>query len=72
MNLLSVNVIFKYLIFVQNELYYAGLRDAIAILKAKGEGARVLDIGTGTGLLSLMAARLGAESVVACEVGVEN
>ena len=27
----------------------------------------VLDIGTGTGLLSMMAASLGADTVVACE-----
>lgn len=28
----------------------------------------MLDIGTGTGLLSLMAAKSGADTVVACEV----
>ena len=28
----------------------------------------MLDIGTGTGLLSMMAAHCGADSVVACEV----
>lgn len=30
--------------------------------------ANVLDIGTGTGLLSMMAARHGADFIVACEV----
>jgi predicted nicotinamide N-methyase len=33
-----------------------------------GRKAHVLDIGTGTGLLSLMAAKSGADTVVACEV----
>lgn len=33
-----------------------------------GEEANVLDIGTGTGLLSMMAAECGADSIIACEV----
>lgn len=35
--------------------------------RAAGEEVHVLDIGTGTGLLSMMAAKLGADTVVACE-----
>jgi len=42
---------------------------AIGSLQAQGKKAHVLDIGTGTGLLAMMAARLGADSVTACEVG---
>ncbi len=34
----------------------------------RGRQANVLDIGTGTGLLSMMAVSCGADSVVACEV----
>ena len=33
-----------------------------------GTKPHVLDIGTGTGLLSLMAAKCGAKEVTACEV----
>jgi type II protein arginine methyltransferase len=40
----------------------------IAAIAASGPHARVLDIGTGSGLLSMMAARAGAEAITACEV----
>lgn len=42
----------------------------MAINKIHGQGkkANVLDIGTGTGLLSMMAVACGADSVIACEV----
>lgn len=33
-----------------------------------GKKVHVLDIGTGTGLLAMMAAKCGADSVYACEV----
>lgn len=37
-------------------------------LKNSGKEVHVLDIGTGTGLLSMMAAKASATSVTACEV----
>ncbi|XP_023027368.2 arginine methyltransferase 7 [Leptinotarsa decemlineata] len=51
----------------RNQLYEKALKDAIDRTHAKGKNANVLDIGTGTGLLSMMAARNGADSVIACE-----
>jgi len=49
----------------RNDAFEAAIVAAIA---ARGPGATVLDIGTGSGLLSMMAARAGAGSVVACEM----
>ena len=46
----------------RNEAYEAALRRAIK------PGSRVLDIGTGTGILAMMAARAGAAEVFACEM----
>jgi protein arginine N-methyltransferase 7 len=48
--------------------YYKGLELAIKDLHRRNEEAIVLDIGTGTGLLSMMAAKLGANQIYACEV----
>ncbi len=44
-----------------------GLKAAIDQKRAEGQAVNVLDIGTGTGLLAMMAAKLGADSVVAIE-----
>ena len=52
----------------QNQKYYSAISKAVQLLQKKGQGVRVLDIGTGTGLLSMMAATVGADSVTACEV----
>lgn len=47
---------------VRNDAY------RVAIERAVKPGMRVLDIGTGSGLLAMMAARAGADLVVACEM----
>lgn len=51
----------------RNRLYYKGLEAAIQVKKASNQKVHVLDIGTGTGLLSMMAAQLGADTITACE-----
>ena len=55
-------------ILLQNKKYYGAIRSAVHRMHAQGRKADVLDIGTGTGLLSMMAVSCGADSVVACEV----
>uniref|UniRef100_A0A8B9FPZ6 Protein arginine N-methyltransferase n=1 Tax=Amazona collaria TaxID=241587 RepID=A0A8B9FPZ6_9PSIT len=52
----------------RNEKYYQGIRAAVSRVKERGEKAIVLDIGTGTGLLSMMAASSGADFCYAVEV----
>ncbi|GAB0094235.1 Protein arginine N-methyltransferase [Sergentomyia squamirostris] len=51
----------------RNQKYYKALKDTIARVHSRGQKANVLDIGTGTGLLSMMAVASGADTVVACE-----
>ena len=45
----------------RNQAYYEGLKSVVA------PGKLVLEIGTGSGLMAMMAARLGARKVVTCE-----
>ena len=44
-------------------MYFSRLKKKVR----EGGGRAVLDLGAGTGLLSLMAARAGADRVYACE-----
>ncbi len=48
----------------RNDAFEQAIRKAI---EKEGKDARILDIGTGSGLLSMMAARAGATNVVSCE-----
>ncbi|NXU19031.1 ANM7 methyltransferase, partial [Pardalotus punctatus] len=52
----------------RNVKYYQGIRAAVSRVKDRGEKAIVLDIGTGTGLLSMMAASAGADFCYAIEM----
>lgn len=49
-------------------MYYQATKDAVKNIKAAGKKIHMLDIGTGTGLLAMMAVRSGADGATACEV----
>ncbi|KAH9515598.1 Protein arginine N-methyltransferase 7 [Bulinus truncatus] len=51
----------------RNEKYYKAIGQAVKFLKEQGKRVKALDIGTGTGLLSMMSATMGADTVTACE-----
>nr|CAD7567887.1 unnamed protein product [Timema californicum] len=51
----------------RNKKYYEGIKLAVEKMHKANKKAHVLDIGTGTGLLSMMAAKCGADTIVACE-----
>ena len=62
-----VHVAASYILQLQDAERNRMYAEAIAAVLAARPGAHVLDIGTGTGLLAMMAAGAGAASVTACE-----
>lgn len=54
--------------YERNKKYYAAIKMAVKEMHKQGKKAKVLDIGTGSGLLSMMAATAGADVITAIEV----
>ncbi|XP_065054934.1 protein arginine N-methyltransferase 7-like isoform X1 [Rhopilema esculentum] len=52
----------------RNKKYHEAIKKTIHKIKEAGHASHVLDIGTGSGILAMMAASCGAQSVTACEV----
>lgn len=48
----------------RNDAFERAIQAAVA---REGPDARILDVGAGSGLLSMMAARAGAQNIIACE-----
>lgn len=51
----------------RNRKYAMAIKEAIETMKSRGKRANVLDIGTGTGLLAMLAAQYGADTVTTIE-----
>lgn len=52
----------------RNEAYFRAINRAVTRKKERGEDVHALDMGAGSGLLSIMAASSGADTVVAAEM----
>ena len=50
------------------QAYQAAIARVVQKKKASSGAAHVLDLGTGSGVLAVMAAKAGADSVVACDL----
>ena len=53
---------------LKNKAYFKGIQHAVDTIRRRNKEPIVLDIGTGTGLLAMMAAKCGAKKITACEV----
>lgn len=50
------------------QAYQAAIARVVQKKKAAAGSAHVVDLGTGSGVLAVMAAKAGADSVVACDI----